>query len=124
MAREVTTIKELSDRKSLNLRRKPKELASAISRMTKELASKPFEDTKVVGDGTIPNGKIVMKMSGMCSDLKKVEMQVPVWEWDGVHPDVPTIDPHYIYREDLLVKALYAIIGNQRMYLQGHAGAE
>lgn len=124
LAREVTTIKELSDKEVAKLKKETKELANAISRMTKELASKPFEDAKVVGDGTIPNGKIVMKNVGdVFPDLTKVEMQVPVWEWDGVHPDVPAIDPHYIYREDLLVKALYAIISNQRMYLQGHTGA-
>lgn len=124
LAREVTTIKELSDKEVAKLKKETKELANAISRMTKELASKPFEDAKVVGDGTIPNGKIVMKNVGdVFPDLKKVEMQVPVWEWDGIHPDVPAIDPHYIYREDLLVKALYAIISNQRMYLQGHTGA-
>lgn len=124
LAREVTTIKELSDKEVAKLRKETKELANAISRMTKELASKPFEDVKVVGDGTIPNGKIVMKNVGdVFPDLTKVEMQVPVWEWDGVHPDVPAIDPHYIFREELLVKALYAIISNQRMYLQGHTGA-
>ena len=124
LAREVTTIKELSDKEVDKLKKETEELANAISRMTKELASKPFEDAKVVGDGTIPNGKIVMKNVGdVFPDLKKVEMQVPVWEWDGIHPDVPAIDPHYIYREDLLVKALYAIISNQRMYLQGHTGA-
>ena len=124
LAREVTTIKELSDKEVAKLKKETKELANAISRMTKELASKPFEDAKVVGDGTIPNGKIVMKNVGdVFPDLKKVEMQVPVWEWDGVHPDVPAIDPHYIFREELLVKALYAIISNQRMYLQGHTGA-
>lgn len=124
LAREVTTIKELSDKEVAKLKKETKELANAISRMTKELASKPFEDAKVVGDGTIPNGKIVMKNVGdVFPDLTKVEMQVPVWEWDGIHPDVPAIDPHYIFREDLLVKALYAIISNQRMYLQGHTGA-
>lgn len=124
LAREVTTIKELSDKEVAKLKKETKELAAAISRMTKELTTKSFDDAKVVGDGTIPNGKIVMKNVGdVFPDLTKVEMQVPVWEWDGIHPDVPAIDPHYIYREDLLVKALYAIISNQRMYLQGHTGA-
>lgn len=124
LAKEVSIVKELSDKEIAKQKKEIKELAAAISRMTKDLASKPFEDAKVVGDGTIPNGKIVMKNVGdVFPDLAKVEMQVPVWEWDGVHPDVPAVDPHYIYREDLLVKALYAIISNQRMYLQGHTGA-
>ncbi len=124
LAREVTTVKELSDKEIAKLKKETKELAAAISRMTKELTTKSFDDAKVVGDGTIPNGKIVMKNVGdVFSDLKKIDMQVPVWEWDGVHPDVPAVDPHYIFREELLVKALYAIMSNQRMYLQGHTGA-
>lgn len=124
LAREVSVVKELSDKEIAKAKKEIKELAAAISRMTKELASKPFEDARIVGDGTIPNGRIVMKPVGeVFPDLNKVKMDVPVWEWDGVHPDVPAIDPHYIYREDLLVKALYAIISNQRMYLQGHTGA-
>lgn len=124
LAREVTTVKELSDKEIAKLKKETKELTAAISRMTKELTTKSFDDAKVVGDGTIPNGKIVMKNVGdVFSDLKKLDMQVPVWEWDGVHPDVPVADPHYIFREELLVKALYAILSNQRMYLQGHTGA-
>lgn len=124
LAREVSTVKELSDKEIAKLKKETKELAAAISRMTKELTTKSFDDAKVVGNGTIPNGKIVMKNVGdVFSDLKKLGMQVPVWEWDGVHPDVPAVDPHYIFREELLVKALYAILSNQRMYLQGHTGA-
>lgn len=124
LATEVETIKKATAKEIAKFKRESKQLVDAISRMTKELAAKPFEDAKVVGDGTIPNGKIAMKKAGdVFPSLVGVDMEIPVWEWDGVHPDVPAIDPHYIYREDLLVKALYAILSNQRMYLQGHTGA-
>jgi cobaltochelatase CobS subunit len=99
-------------------------LKDALGGLQSELAAKPFKDTKVPSDGTIPSGKIVMKAIDKVFPLTtSAAFDIPVWEWDGVHPDVPTIDPHYIFREDLLVKALYAIVSNQRMYLQGHTGA-
>lgn len=124
LAREVSVVKELSDKEIAKFKKETKELSEAISRMAKDLAAKPFEEAKVVGDGTIPNGSITMKNVGdVFPSLSSIDMQIPVWEWDGTHPDVPAIDPHYIFREELLVKALYAILSNQRMYLQGHTGA-
>ena len=101
-----------------------KSLQKAISDMGKELAAKPFKEAEVKGDGTIPSGKVVMKKVADVFDIStKANFDVPVWEWDGIHPDVPAKDPYYIFREDLLVKALYAILSNQRMYLQGHTGS-
>lgn len=124
LAKEVTTVKETAAKEVAEQKKAVKELTTAISKLSKELAAKPFADAKVVGDGTIPNGKIVMKSAAsIFPDLKKLSMDIPVWEWDGPHPDVPAIDEHYIFREDLLIKTLYAIITNQRMYLQGHTGA-
>lgn len=124
LARDLEGIKQKAASEVAEAKKSAKEMADAISRLSKELAAKPFEDAKVVGDGTIPNGKIVMKSVGkIFPELKKLKMDIPVWEWDGIHPDVPTIDPHYIFREDLLVKTLYAVLTNQRMYLQGHTGA-
>lgn len=124
LAQEAGKIKELSDREIAGLNKQLKDMSSAISRMSKELAAKPFEDANVVGDGTIPNGKIVMKNVGdVFPTLKKLTMEVPVWEWDGPHPDVPKVDANYIFREELLLRAIYAVLTNQRMYLQGHTGS-
>ncbi|MEM1945072.1 MAG: MoxR family ATPase [Nitrososphaerota archaeon] len=124
LARDLEIVKQKAATEVAEARKSVKEMSEAVSRLSKELAAKPFEDAKVVGDGTIPNGKIVMKSVGeIFPELKKLKMDIPVWEWDGIHPDVPAIDPHYIFREDLLVKTLYAVLTNQRMYLQGHTGA-
>lgn len=124
LARDLESVKQKAATEVAEARKSVKEMSEAVSKLSKELAAKPFEDAKVVGDGTIPNGKIVMKSVGeIFPELKKLKMDIPVWEWDGIHPDVPAIDPHYIFREDLLVKTLYAVLTNQRMYLQGHTGA-
>jgi cobaltochelatase CobS len=124
LASEVATIKVQSEADIAKLSKERDEAITAITRITKELAAKPFEDAKVVGDGTIPNGKITMQNVGkVFPDLKKLNFDVPVWEWDGPHPDVPRVDPNYIFREELLVRALHAVITNQRMYLQGHTGS-
>lgn len=101
-----------------------KGLQKALSDMGKELAAKPFKEAKVEGDGTTPSGRVVMKPIKDVFDVEtKATFDVPVWEWDGVHPDVPAKDPYYIFREELLIDALYAIVSNQRMYLQGHTGS-
>ena len=124
LAGEASRIQAQADKEIAEFKKSNKGLTDAISRMTKELAAKPFEDAKVVGDGTIPNGHIVMKSVGdVFPSLKSLKMDIPVWEWDGVHPDVPAVDVNYIFREELLVRALFAVISNQRMYLQGHTGA-
>ena len=124
LASEVQSVKAASEKVVAEAKKQAKDMAGAISRLTKELAAKPFADAKVVGDGTIPNGKIIFKSVGsIFPDLAKINFDIPVWEWDGHHPDVPEIDPHYIFREDLLISALHAVLSNQRMYLQGHTGS-
>ncbi len=124
LAGEVSRTKETADKLIAEAKKEAKAANDAISRLTKELQTKPFAEAKAVGDGTIPNGKIVMKNVGeVFPVLDHIKIQVPVWEWDGIHPEVPEIDPHYIFREELLISALHAIISNQRMYLQGHTGS-
>lgn len=85
-----------------------------------------FKGVKVKKDGPIPEGTFkLIKASTIFSDElpKSVSFQVPVGNWKGEHPLVPEIDPHYIFRKDSLIKVLYAISTDQRMYLQGHTGS-
>lgn len=124
LAVEIETVKASSAKDIAAANKLTKDMANAVAKLTKELAAKPFADAKVVGDGTIPNGKITFKPVGdVFPDLKSLKFDVPVWEWDATHPDVPSIDPHYIFREELLISALHAVLSNQRMYLQGHTGS-
>ena len=75
-------------------------------------------------DGTIPKGTTIMKKaSEVFPEIKfTTDFEVMTWEWEGVHPHVPEVDPAYIFREKELTRVLFAAITNQRAYLQGHTG--
>lgn len=84
--------------------------------------------TEVVGDGTIPSGKPVLRKAkdvfGITgSGTASFDFDVPVWEWDGIHPHVPTIDVNYVFRPMSLLRVLYALITNQPAWLHGHSGS-
>ena len=99
-------------------------LSKIISKLKDEFDSKLYSKMEVVGSGVIPNGKVEMRsVSDIFPGVTTKDFKVPYWVWDSKHPEVPEVDPHYIFREELLVRALYAIATNQRMYLQGHTGS-
>ena len=103
-----------------------------VARLSQELRdaaakalSVPAMDFEIEGTGEVPDGKVTYKKASEV--FKGVDMvqdfEVPVWEWDGVHPDVPKIDKHYIFRPDYLIRVIYSIVTNKRAYLQGHTGS-
>ena len=107
-----------------------------IDRLKAEVSNLLAKTSVNVGDLTysnerseIPEGKVVIrKVKDIFADIKfkdkrLAEMEVPTWDWDGDHPDVPAVDEHYIFREKHLKRALYAIVTNQREYIQGHTGS-
>lgn len=73
----------------------------------------------------IPEGKVVMrKASEVFPGVKlKTDFEIPTWEWEHEHPDVPSVDEHYIFRPQHLQRTLYALVTNQRQYIQGHTGS-
>jgi len=82
---------------------------------------------KADASGAIPSGKVVTKNAaevfGITGAAKtQFDFNIPVWEWDGVHPHVPVIDPSYIFRPEELLRGLYALLTNQRAYFYGHTG--
>ena len=107
-----------------------KKLAKELESIRKSLADMAAKATlsvtkvEVESDGTIPAGKVVFKKaSEIFTDMKfDRDFDVPYWEWEGVHPHVPQADTNYIFRPMELMRVVYAIITNQRMYLHGHTG--
>lgn len=74
-------------------------------------------------DGEIPEGHLTTrKASDIWPDVPGLDFDVPFFEWEGKHPQVPAIDENYIFRTEYLTEALYALVTNQRAYLQGHTG--
>ena len=79
-------------------------------------------------DGSLPEGKVVMMLAseifteikGSLSKLLKFE--VPVFKWDGNHPDVPTVDANYEYDTKALYRVLQGIVDSNNTYLFGHTG--
>ena len=79
-------------------------------------------------DGSLPEGKVVMMLAseifteikGSLSKLLKFE--VPVFEWDGHHRDVPTVDANYEYDTKALYRVLQGIVDSNNTYLFGHTG--
>lgn len=88
-------------------------------------AEMSVQEIEIEAVGEIPEGKMVTKKaSELFPDVKLItDFEVPAWEWDGPHPDVPKVDENYIFRPHLLNRCLYALITNQRAYFQGHTGS-
>ncbi len=74
-------------------------------------------------DGVMPDLTVVHKSSKDVFGDLSFDIQVPFFEWTGYHPDVPLVDPDYIFREELLAPVLYALIYNERAWLNGHTGS-
>ena len=66
---------------------------------------------------TKPDGK---KFTGKVK--KMLDFDVPLWVWDGKHPNVPEVDPHYIFDPKTLIQFLQAIRQGRNPWLYGHTG--
>ena len=66
---------------------------------------------------TKPDGK---KFTGKVR--KMLDFDVPLWVWDGKHPNVPEVDPHYIFDPKTLIQFLQAIRQGRNPWLYGHTG--
>lgn len=74
--------------------------------------------------GEIPSGKTKQVKASEVFKMKfENDFLVTAFEWDGDHPHVPKVDTNYVFREDILTRALYALNQNKKCYIQGHTGS-
>ena len=93
-----------------------------------------WKEAAVTSSSTeIPEGEVTYKKSfeiftnpdgtQFTGDVKKMlNFDVPVWVWDGDHPNVPEVDPHYIFDPKTLIQFLNAIRLGRNPWLYGHTG--
>jgi len=66
--------------------------------------------------------KMVSAQTVFGSRAKVLDFDVPVFQWDGEHPDVPAVIEDYQFRPELLAQVLYSLVGDKRAMLTGHTG--
>ena len=72
----------------------------------------------------IPSGKVEMQRAGkVFKELNGMKLDVPMFVWDHAHPDVPAIDDNYIFRKEMLLKAVRCLARGENFWLQGHTGS-
>ncbi len=78
------------------------------------------------GDGEIPEGEMSYKKASDVFDIRRgkkaFDFDIPYFEWESQHPQVPAIDEGYIFRPMPLLNVLLAIVNNDKAYLVGHTG--
>jgi cobaltochelatase CobS subunit len=89
---------------------------------------KEYEVKTNLETSDIPAGKfktdlaknIFLKPDGSKSD--SLNFEVPVFDWAHDHPEVPILDPNYIFNPESLATFLYALVTNKNTWLHGHTG--
>ena len=54
--------------------------------------------------------------------VKALDYDIPTFKWKKPNPDVPELDPTYVFRPELVSDVLYCLLHNQKGYLSGHTG--
>ena len=108
-----------------------KEESSTLANRLAAAMSAVSAPTAVSGtmDGALPDGEVVFKNA--CDVFHELastysgpmlNFKVPTFEWDGVHPDVPSVDVNYKFDMTALFRVLQGIVDGNNSYLYGHTG--
>ena len=108
-----------------------KEEASILATRLATAMSAVSAPTVVAADGKIPEGNVLMRRAKDIFSVEKSEekmrdtllnFDVPFFHWEGVHPDVPSIDLNYKFDMTALFRVLQGIVDSNNSYLYGHTG--
>lgn len=99
-----------------------------VSKLKSKLAQRPTTATvPVAASGTIPSGSVKWQtakdvFSPPAGSEHLFDFDVPVGEWDDVHPYVPARDENYVFDAEILVPFLIAMRDGTNPWLRGHTG--
>lgn len=100
---------------------------ATITTLRKQLAqaaSTPSISTVTSHAKGVPNGKVEFaQASSIFPEMGQLTLTIPHFVWDAPHPDVPAADANYIFRKDMLVKALRCLARNEPFWCVGHTGS-
>jgi len=127
---ELETLVTNMGEKEKKLNTEFKKTKAIVSTLNARLKSSPAFAKSLAVEGLTkgkvlyPKGKAVMKsIKKILPSLEfKTDFEVITWEWETPHPDVPEVDPHYLFREEQTLAALYAAATNSRCWLYGDFG--
>jgi cobaltochelatase CobS len=111
------------------MQKRIEELSAEVARAKFEAMSKVDGAAAPTGKaGELPEGEVVMRKAADVFGIKGAaakafSFEVPTFKWKFTHPDVPQIDPDYVFRPDMLVTLLLAIVKGQQPWVHGHTGS-
>lgn len=82
----------------------------------------------VAGDGSFPTSSVKwvkasdVDWTGNGKKHPALDFTIPMWEHDGPHPLVPTIDPNYVFNFKTLLKVLTALAKGKNIWAHGLPG--
>ena len=107
-------------------------IASMEAKMRSMTTSVPMTPVEVEATGELPKGdakwvkaSVVLKDKGIRVPKKYAdlfEFDVPCFDWEHAHRDVPQVDPHYRWRFDMLAKLMWGLANNKKPWIWGHTG--
>lgn len=109
-----------------NLETLEKAVAEARKKAASAAVTMPTATT-VKKDGPLPAGKQIMRKAADVLGLTgkaaaPFSFDVPCFEWDHEHPDVPVLDPAYQFSPHQTLAVFVALLTNQRAWLFGDTG--
>jgi cobaltochelatase CobS len=121
MTAKVSVVAEFADFKL----KAEEEITSLRKAASKASAMPSTIDLVNSGVGGIPDGKMEMVDAGKIFPMLKAngKLMIPKFTWDSFHPDVPTVNPKYVFRKGMLINALRCLVGAENAWFVGHTGS-